>query len=244
MTDETNEIAEMIYGEMASSASVDGVTFDDEQRGFIVQALSDAALEMRRRSASSVGQQESETVSLPREVAVRLDSLLSALLHHHTSLEKPVERAEADLLITAVRYAYEHASSVAAAPASSSVIAFLRARIEWYRGEAIHVDATDVCADAAADLSLALQQMTPAAAPAWRAIDEHTPKDEEIVLIGDGMRLIGKWGDYCVYNAPRFTRWMRLPPRSGPPLAALPDRVATVSPLPRSPRGVRRRHEA
>ena len=55
--------------------------------------------------------QKDTTVQLPRDVAMRLDSLLSALLHHHTSLEVPVERAEAHLLIDAVRYAYEHSAS-------------------------------------------------------------------------------------------------------------------------------------
>lgn len=48
----------------------------------------------------------SAAVSIPHDVAVRLDSLLSALLHHHTSLEKPEERAEAEALIVVVRRAY------------------------------------------------------------------------------------------------------------------------------------------
>jgi uncharacterized membrane protein YebE (DUF533 family) len=39
------EIASQILAEMLDAAKVDGVTFDAEQRGFIEQALSDAALE-------------------------------------------------------------------------------------------------------------------------------------------------------------------------------------------------------
>jgi len=38
-------IASLILAEMLDAAKVDGVTFDAEQRGFIEQALSDAALE-------------------------------------------------------------------------------------------------------------------------------------------------------------------------------------------------------
>lgn len=38
-------IAEQIYGELERAARSDGITFDDEQREYIKQALSDAALE-------------------------------------------------------------------------------------------------------------------------------------------------------------------------------------------------------
>jgi len=42
---DTQAIAEQIYGELESAARADGITFDDEQREYIKQALSDAVLE-------------------------------------------------------------------------------------------------------------------------------------------------------------------------------------------------------
>jgi len=42
---DTHAIAEQIYSELESAARTDGITFDDEQREYIKQALSDAALE-------------------------------------------------------------------------------------------------------------------------------------------------------------------------------------------------------
>lgn len=46
----------------------------------------------------------------------------------------------------------------------------------------------------------------------WQPI-ETAPKDVPVILYSPDFRtpVVGKWGHYCKYNHPNFTRWMPLP---------------------------------
>ena len=45
----------------------------------------------------------------------------------------------------------------------------------------------------------------------WQPIDEETPQNEVVLLLGRNGVCAGEWGDYFRYNQPKFTHWMPLP---------------------------------
>lgn len=45
----------------------------------------------------------------------------------------------------------------------------------------------------------------------WRTIDS-APLREKLLLLGKGGPFIGRWGEYNLYNQPKVTHWMPIPP--------------------------------
>lgn len=104
MTAAAIAIAESIYAEMESAALTDGLTFDDEQRGLIKQALVNAAIEGDRA-------RRGEGTALARSVRAKV----LAEVHHHWEFRAKDEAEFDEWLHARIR----EAEAAAAVPATT-----------------------------------------------------------------------------------------------------------------------------